>query len=265
MLARRSLIALLPLAALPLGSLPLAGCAAARPTPVVVFAPGALAAHTAALTEAYRATGAEVSFEVGHTPDQREELARGATPDVWIAANPTDMTGAAEAGLVDAAAVRQLARTHLAVIVAPGNPGRVHAFADLARPGLRVLLGAPAIPIGAATDATLAKADASIGGGFRAAVEANTATREFGVTTIVRRIVAREADAGIVFVTDAPHQTPDVAMIAVPTEFDTPVSLSIAPVKAGRNAAAGSNFVDFMTVGPGRDVLAAAGYSLPNA
>ena len=56
--------------------------------------------------------GAHTVVEVGHTPIQREQLAKGAKPDVWIAANPADMTSAAEAGLVVADRVQQLARTH---------------------------------------------------------------------------------------------------------------------------------------------------------
>ncbi|MDO5498577.1 MAG: substrate-binding domain-containing protein, partial [Propionibacteriaceae bacterium] len=115
---------------------------------VVVYAPGALAAHTKALAAAYQEAGlGTVSFEVGHTPIQREQLDKGATPDVWIAANPMDMKTTADKGLVDAAGVQDLASTRLVVVVAPDNPGNVAQLTDLARPGVKVLLAAETLPI----------------------------------------------------------------------------------------------------------------------
>lgn len=274
MLSRRLVITLAVLA-------PLAGCAPTSPVPgasaptgasgvspapsatgVVVFAPGALAAHTKPLAAAFAAAGGSVSFEVGHTPMQREQLAKGATPDVWIAASPGDMAAAAEAGLVEASGVRQLARTRLVVVVAPGNPGGVAAFGDLAKPGLKVLLGAATIPIGAATDKTLAKAEAGQGAGFAARVGANVVSRELGVQPIVTKVSLGEADAGIVFVTDVPA---GLATVEVAAADNTEVALSIAPVTAGRNRAGGAAFLAFMTTGAGRALLLDAGYLPPAA
>ena len=278
MITRRSLLALVALVPL----VPLTGCAAsAAPAPapapataapaaaaseaVVVFAPGALAAHTKALAAAYQAGGRAVSFEVGHTPVQREQLAKGATPDVWIAANPADMAAAAEAGLVDAGGVRQLARTRLVVVVAPGNPGGVSSFGDLGKPGLKVLLGAATIPIGAATDKTLAKAEATQGAGFRARVEGNVVSRELGVQPIVNKVTLGEADAGIVFVTDVPPDARGVTTVTIPDAENTEVPLSIAPVTAGVHKDGAAAFLDFVTTGPGRQLLADAGYLPPAA
>lgn len=255
--------------------LPLAGCAApATPSPsaaatlaaqsVVVYAPGALSAHTKKLTEAYQAAGGEVTFEVGHTPMQREQLAKGAAPDVWIAANPKDMSAAADAGLVDKAGVKQLGRTKLVVITAPGNPGKVASLADLAKPGLKVLLGADSLPIGTATDATLAKVDATQAG-FKAKVTANVASRELGVQPIVNKVMLGEAGAGIVFVTDLPVERKGVETVAVPDDVNTIVSLVIAPVTAGKNKAGAVQFIEFLTAGAGKQLLTTAGYLAPSA
>ena len=278
MITRRSLFALA--AAL----VPLSGCAAtaspapaasataasatataAASEPVVVFVPGALAAQTKALAAAYASAGGGVSFEVGHTPVQREQLAKGATPDVWIAANPADMTAAAEAGLVTASGVRQLARTRLVVVVAPGNPAGVTSFGDLGRPGLKLLLGAATIPIGGATDRTLAKAEGTQGAGFKARVEANVVSRELGVQPIVNKVTLGEADAGIVFVTDLPADAQGVTTLAIPDADNTEVPLSIAPVTAGVHPAGAAHFIEFMTTGRGRQLLADAGYLPPAA
>lgn len=262
--------------------LPLAACSAAPTTttpsaapaskpavssaaPVVVFAPGALAAHTKALQAAYKEAGGEVSFEVGHTPMQREQLAKGATPDVWISASPADMTSAVEAGLVDKAGLKQLGRTKLVVVVAPNNPGKIGSFADLGQPGKKLLLGAMSIPIGTATDKMLANAEKSSGAGFKGKVEGNIVSRELGVQPIVNKVQLGEADAGIVFVTDVPADRKGLTTIDVPDDANTFLMLSLAPVTAGKEKAGAASFIDFVTTGAGKDLLAKAGYLPPAA
>jgi len=233
---------------------------------VVVYVPGALAAQTGSLTEAFAGTGlGTVAFEVGHTPVQREQLAQGAAPDVWIAANPADMSAAADAGHVEKAGVQPLARTKLVVVIAPGNPGAVSTLDDLARPGLKLLLGADTIPIGSATGKTLDKLEAARAPGFRAAVEANVVSRELGVSPIVTKVSMGEADAGIVFVTDAGAAGEGVTTLAIPDADNTFVPLSIAPVVAGKNQAGAAVFIEFVTAGAGYDLLTEAGFLPPES
>lgn len=277
MVTRRSLLSVL-------AALPLAGCASpAPPAPgapaasgapgaapssagpaVVVFAPGALATHTKTLAAAYAAAGlGTLSFEIGHTPVQREQLAQGATPDVWVAASPADMKAAADKGLVKADAVAQLAVTKLAVVVAPNNPGGVAALKDLARPGVTVLLAVETLPIWTTTKKTFDKVEANQPG-FTAAVLANTVSRELGVQAIVQKVQLGEADAGVVFVTDIPAGSP-VGTVAVSDDVNTSLALSLAPVTAGKNPAGAAAFAAFMTTGKGKDVLTRAGYLPPQA
>lgn len=276
MLSRRHLLpalALVPLAACssPTPAAPAPGAPAASAassaggTPVIVYAPGALAAHTKALAAGYAAAGlGTVSFEVGHTPVQREQLAKGATPDVWIAANPADMKTTAEKGLVKADAVVPLATTKLVVVVAPNNPGKVAALTDLAKPGTKVLLAAETLPIWMTTAKTFEKVEARQPG-FTAAVVANTVSRELGVQPIVQKVQLGEADAGIVFVTDVPADRKGLTTVEVPDADNTMLSLEVAPVTAGKNAAGAASFIEFVTKGAGKEILTKAGYLPPKA
>lgn len=240
-----------------------AGTAPASPAAfeVTVFVPGAMAAHAKGLAAAFDVGGAHTVVEVGHTPIQREQLAKGATPDVWVAANPADMTSAAEAGLVVADRVQQLARTKLVVVVAPGNPAGIAGIEDLAKPGVTVLLGAETLPIWKVTERGFTKVEAAHPG-FTAAVTANTVSREMGVQPIVTKVTKGEADAGVVFVTDVPA---DAEIVQVPDAFNAELPLSIAPVTAGKNPAGAAAFIAFMTAGEGREILTEAGYLPPAA
>lgn len=260
MLSRRHVLAVLvclPLTACttaPTPSPPVPSAAAVADTgEVIVYAPGAMAAHTKAIAAAYADAGlGTVSFEVGHTPIQREQLDKGAAPDVWIAANPADMKTTADKGLVDATGVKTLASTKLVVVVAPGNPGKVEQLTDLANPEVKVLLSAETLPIWMTTKKTFEKVEQTTPG-FTEKVLANTVSREMGVQPIVQKIQLGEADAGIVFVTDVPADRRGLTTVEVPADVNTTLSLQIAPVVTGDNTAGGASFIEFMTEGqPGR-------------
>lgn len=229
---------------------------------VTVFAPGAFAETVKPIGAAYQKTGGTAKFEVGHTPMQLTQLQQGATPDVWISASPATMETAKQQHLVLADKAKPLAVTKIVVITAPGDPGKVKALTDLGRPGLRLLLGVPDLPIGKSTEASLKKMDAKFGAGFTKKVLANVVSRELGVKPIVSKVQLGEADAGIVFVTDA-KSAPRVGTLDVPDALNTPVVLSIAPVTAGKNPQAAQAFVDFMTGEAGQGVLHDQGYLPP--
>lgn len=230
---------------------------------VVVFLPGALATQVKPLTAAYAGAGlGEVTFEVGHTPIQREQLAKGAKPDVWIAANPDDMAKAASAGHVAADKVVQLARTKLALVVPADNPGKVEAITDLAKDGMKVLLAADTLPIWKASAKSFAKVEQKSPGFTKKAI-ANSVSREMGVQPIVTKIAKGVADVGLVFVTDVGADRTDVKVIEIPDELNAMLPFSIAPVTAGENADGATAFIEFMTAGAGRQALDKAGYLPP--
>lgn len=225
---------------------------------VTVYAPGALAAHTDLIADAYAAAmpGATASFEVSHTPTQYEQLKQGSTTDVWIAANPKLMTQAGEEGWVDAARIRPVAKTELAIVVPPGNPADITAAEDLARDGVSVLLAEESLPIGMTVNTFFGKMDASTPG-YSDAVKANTVSRELGVKPIVSKVGLGEADAGIVFVTDADDS---VELVRVPGEVNAQLSLQVAPVTAAAHPEAAGQFVDYLSSEQGVAVLTEAGY-----
>lgn len=225
---------------------------------VQVYAPGALAAHTDLIADAYAEAmpGATAAFEVSHTPTQFEQLRQGSTTDVWIAANPKLMTQAGEEGLVLVDAIRPVARTELAVVVPPGNPAGITGVEDLATEGVTVLLADEGLPIGMAVNTFFEKMDAATPG-YSDAVKANTVSRELGVKPIVTKVGLGEADAGIVFVTDADSS---VEAIEVPADMNAQLSLQVAPVAAAANPEAARQFVDYLSSEEGVAVLTDAGY-----
>ncbi|SDB99719.1 molybdate transport system substrate-binding protein [Raineyella antarctica] len=225
---------------------------------VQVYAPGALAAHTDLIAAAYAAArpGATAAFEVSHTPTQYEQLKQGSTTDVWIAANPKLMAQAGTDDLVLADPSRPVVRTKLAIVTAPGNPAGISSPADLAKPGVKLLLAEDQLPIGMAVSTFLQKMDAGQPG-YSDRVKANVSSRELGVKPIVAKVGLGEADAGIVFVTDVDEK---VGVVPIPDDVNAMLSLEVAPVTKADHPEAARQFVDYLASPQGIQVLLDAGY-----
>lgn len=239
--------------------------AAAAPIALTVFVPAALTEAATQLGATFEAAnpGVTVAFEFGHSPTQRAQLEQGATPDVFLSASRKDMDLAAEQQLVLADQVQVFARNKLIVILPPNNPAQIQTLADLAKPGLRLLIGVPDIPIGSATLSMLDTLNASIAPDYKDRVLANVASQEVGVKPIVSKISLGEADAGIVYVSDA-VAAPTLATLEIPDESNVLVVFTIAPVAASAHPEAAAAFAAFVLSDESQALLTTYGF-LPGA
>jgi molybdate transport system substrate-binding protein len=148
----------------------------AEPDTIVVFAAASLQKSSTEIGERFRAD---------HPGDLVTQLTQGATADVFASADTRNMDKADEAGLLAADPV-SFASNALIIAVAPGNPHDIGSFADLSRPGSAVVVCAPAVPCGSATqrveDATGTALD--------------PVSEDSSVTDVLNKVTSGQADAG---------------------------------------------------------------------
>lgn len=223
----------------------LGGCAASSGHRLTVLA-------AASLAEAFGDfdAGGPVTYSFAGSQQLAAQVEAGAPADVIATADDASMDRLVRAGLVEAP--RTFARNRLAIAVAPGNPDRVTALADLGRPGLRVALADPSVPAGRYAGQALA----------RAGVTVRPVSLELDVKAVVARVASGEASAGIVYATDV-RGAPGVEGIEIPDAANVAASYPVAVVRAGRDAVAARAFVDRLLGRPGRDALAGRGFDLP--
>lgn len=178
------------------------------------------------------------------------QLVEGAPADVFASADEKNMAKVAAAGLAGGAV--PFATNTLTLVVPAGNPGHVTALKDLANPALNVVLCAAEVPCGAASK-TLLKAQ-----GITASVD----SYEQNVTAVLTKVAAGEADAGLIYVTDAKGND-TVTALATPGAADVVNTYPIAALKASHNPAVAAAFVAFVTGSAGRTVLAGLGFGAP--
>jgi molybdate transport system substrate-binding protein len=162
------------------------------------------------------------------------------------------MTKAVSAGLVSGEPV-DFAANQLTIVTPPGNPSRIASFADLARPGTQVVVCAPQVPCGAAAQ----RLETLTG------VTLTPVSEESSVTDVLGKITSGQADAGLVYTTDARSAGAEVDTIPFPQSSRAVNTYPIAVLNDAKNGSAARQFVDLVTGPPGRETLAAAGFAAP--
>ena len=210
-------------------------------------------AAAASLTDVFEAigaqftqeTGIEVTFSFAASSAIAEQIRGGAPIDVFASAGVTAMEPlAAEQLVTDAAA---FASNSLAIAVPAGNPGGVRSLADLSR--VSVVVCQEQVPCGVATAQMLE----------RNALTITPVSVEPDVRSVLGKIIADEADAGIVYVTDTAGRA-DVESIAIPPNANVSTTYQAAVVTASARADAAAAFVAFLTGPDWQGVLATAGF-----
>lgn len=178
------------------------------------------------------------------------QIIEGAPVDVFASADENNMQKVVDAGL---ASGPQLFATNTLVLVVPaGNPGGVEGLEDLVDDSLTVVLCAAEVPCGAASATLLSNAG----------VTPSVDSYEQNVTAVLTKVAAGEADAGLVYVTDA-ATTDDVDTVETAGGADVVNRYPIVALTAAPNAEAADAFVAFVIGDEGQEVLAGLGFGAP--
>lgn len=196
--------------------------------------------------------GTTVTLNFAGSSDLVTQLTQGAPADVFASADMSNMSKAVAAGLVSGDPV-DFATNTLTIVTPPGNPGDVTSFADLAAPGTQVVVCAPQVPCGSAAE-TLEKATG---------VTLSPVSEESAVTDVLGKITSGQADAGLVYVTDAVSAGDQVTTVPFPEASAAPNTYPIVALDESGNPDAARQFVDLVTGPKGQEVLAAAGFAAP--
>lgn len=201
--------------------------------------------------------GVKVQFNFAGSQELRTQLEHGAPADVFASADTKHMDAARTGGLVEAP---QLFATNAPVIVVPvDNPGKVKSIGDLAMVK-RLVIGTPEVPIGNYTLQILDKARAQFGPDFPARVQAHVASRELNVRQVLTKVMLGEADAGIVYRTDARSAGDKVRIIEIPAQFNVVAEYPVAAVARAPHPDLARAWIALLTGPTGQTALADAGF-----
>ncbi len=236
----------------------------ATPVTLKVFAAASLTEAFNEIETTFHAahTNVTISYSFGGSDTLATQITLGAAADVFASANTKQMDVVVKAGQVTGTSVQTFAHNRLVVIYPKANPAHVQTLQDLAKSGLRLDLAASTVPVGqyALDFLTKASADPAFGASFKANVLHNVVSYETDVKIVLTKVSLGEADAGIVYTTDAATKSDSVGTITIPDSLNSIAAYPIAPVKTSGHADVAAQFVAYVNATDGQTVLAKYGF-----
>lgn len=239
------------------GCSPHAGASPGDPTSaseLTVFAAASLKEPLTALGQQFEAShpGVEVKFSFAGSSDLLAQLGHGAPADLFAAADQATMSSAVNDGLTTGEAT-DFASNSMIIAVPPDNPARIATVTDLARSTVRLVTCAPQVPCGASTAQVANNSDVTL----------HPVSQESSVTDVLNKVTMREADAGVVYVTDVKRSGTALTGIPIPPTVNVSNTYSMAAIADAPSPALAEQF-RALVVGPeGQRALADAGFNVP--
>ncbi len=240
------------------------GTLACQPAPVdqtstqslTVFAAASLTESFSELAALFEAShpNVDVILNFAGSNTLRAQIENGAPADVFASANTKEMDALVASGLIPADAPQTFLHNRLVIIAPADNPTNLTTFDDLARPNLKLVFAAEEVPVGRYTRQMLT----NVGSEFSENVLANVVSNESDVKQVVAKIQLGEADAGIVYASDA-VAAPELVEIEIPAEYNVLATYPISPLTTDSPLA--EEFVHFVLSPEGQAVLEKWGFT----
>ncbi|MEV7672088.1 molybdate ABC transporter substrate-binding protein [Streptomyces sp. NPDC088752] len=212
----------------------------------------------ASLTDVFKTAGAayekshpgtKLTFSFAGSQELVAQVSQGAPADVLVTADTKSM----DKVKADTGTPAIIARNRLVIATGEGNPHKVDDLKDLADTKLKVVLAAPEVPAGKYSKQILDKQKITV----------KPVSQEPNVRAVLSKVELGEADAGLVYKTDAGSAADKVDAVEIPDGQNAIATYPAATLKDSKNAEAAAAFVAWLSSPEGQKILQDAGFQKP--
>jgi molybdate transport system substrate-binding protein len=230
---------------------------------LTVFAAASLTGAFQEIAENFELThpGVIVNLNFAGSQILRTQLEQGAIADIFASADHKNMDVLLNENLINKSTYQDFASNQLMVIVPRNNPAHLKDLTDLARGGVKIVLADESVPAGNYARQMLMKIsqDQKYGNAFRTGVLANVVSNETDVKQVVTKVELGEADAGIVYSSDA-VAAPGLGTITIPENYNVIASYPLAMPDSAKEPGLAIDFMAYITSADGQAILAKWGF-----
>ena len=221
-----------------------AGARSGATPPLTIYA-------AASLTDVFRTFDPGQNFSFAGSNALETQIRNGAPADIFASAAPLNTQRLFRAGLVDKPVT--FTANRLALIVPKSNPAGIRTIYDLRSRPVKLVVAAPAVPVGGYTITVLRKMGLS-------SVLSKVVSRESDVRAVTGKVALGQADAGFVYVTDARAVSDQVIVVRIPAWAQPRVRYEIAVVSRSTNKAAARAWINAILSARGQTALRNGGF-----
>ncbi|MFI8434047.1 molybdate ABC transporter substrate-binding protein [Streptomyces sp. NPDC079020] len=193
--------------------------------------------------------GTKITFSFAGSQELAAQVRQGAPADALVTADTRTMDTLAS----DTGTPTVIAKNRLVIATGEGNPEKIENLKDLADTDLKVVLAAPEVPVGRYSKQIL---DAQ-------KIDVKPVSQEPNVRAVLSKVELGEADAGLVYRTDAATVTGKVDAIEIPDGQNAVASYPAATLKASEHTEAAAAFVAWLSTPEAQKILQGAGFQQP--
>jgi molybdate transport system substrate-binding protein len=209
-------------------------------------------------------TNISVAFNFDGSQALRTQMENGAYADVFVSANEKLMKAAKNDGLMNNSSVVIFTKNKLSLIVPKGNPARIINLSDLAKPGLKIVMGTKDVPVGDYALQIISKLgnDSAYGPDYKTKVLANVISQETNVNYVVTKVALGEADVGFAYVSDITEDlTSKVDKIDIPDEYNVVAQYPMGVLLESKYPVESQEFISRVLSDKGKAVLEKYGFA----
>ncbi len=220
---------------------------------LVVFAAASFTTVLPKVADAFKQDNPDVifTFSFDGSPSLIDQLKAGAAADMLITADENNMNKAVSAGLVTGTP-EVFATNTLTLIVPQDNPGRITGL-NTSLNGKNLVICADGVPCGTATR-QLAKLN-----GYTL----KPVSEETKVTDVAGKVTSGQADAGIVYVTDAKLAGTSVEVIDIPHADEVRTQATAGITSSAAQPDLAEKFQKFLTSEKAQEIFGDADFGSP--
>lgn len=208
-------------------------------------------------------TNIDVVFNFDGSQVLRTQIDNGAYADVFASANTKQMNALKAEELMNNSSVSIFTRNKISLIIPKDNPAKIKNLTDLAKPGVKIVIGTKDVPVGDYAIQIINKLgnDSAYGPEYKKKVMDNIVSQETTVSHVVTKIALGEADVGFAYVSDV---TEDLAgkvdKIEIPDEYNVIGQYPIGILKESKYPVESEEFINLVESERGRSVLEKYGF-----
>jgi molybdate transport system substrate-binding protein len=232
---------------------------------LTVYAAASLVEAFSRLGEEFENLHPEVEVVTSFAGSQQiaQQLSQGAPGDIFASADQRQMDNVIHAGRVIEGTDQVFIHNQLVLILPADNPGEIYRFEEIATPGLQLIMADEAVPVGAYAQQMLELTSQASGfrDDFKASVLGNVVSYEENVRAVLTKIILGEADAGIVYMSDAAGSSAEnLQTIPIPEEVNIKASYFVATLADSLKEQLAEDFISLVLSPQGQEILSHYGF-----